>query len=184
MSSLQRSEMRRCGRRYATELEARRSKRAQQPDATVEPCWVPGCGGWHVGSAQSASWRPVAAVSDTGASKTVRLAVLERDGYACVCCGLSVVEQVYSLQHRKRRSQGGDNCPANLLTVLGSGTTDCHVRIDSRIDPEDEAKGYTVRSGQDPHLVSVMVFSEGGSGVTQFPTCDGQWSSSPGQVAA
>jgi hypothetical protein len=121
---------------------------------------------------------------DTGPDRRTRLLVLERDGHACVCCGVSVIGQRYSLQHRKRRSQGGTNCPANLLTVLGDGTQGCHARIDSRIDPEDEAKGYTVRSRQDSHLVSVMVFSRGGSGVSQYPTCDGQWSSKPGETAA
>jgi hypothetical protein len=112
---------------------------------------------------------------DTGPSRKVRALVLERDGYSCVCCGRSVIGQRYSLQHRKRRSQGGTNSPSNLLTVLGDGTRGCHARIDSRIDPHDEARGYTVRSGQDPALVPVMVFSEGGSGVTAWPTDDGRW---------
>jgi hypothetical protein len=167
--------MRRCGKRYDTEADARCSKRGLKPGAMVLPCNVPGCEGWHVHSARKAVWHPPAA-GGTGPDRRTRLLVLARDGYACVCCGVSVIGCRYSLQHRKRRSQGGDNCPANLLTVLGSGTTDCHLRIDSRIDPEDEAKGYTVRSG--------MVFSPGGSGVTQFPTCDGQWSSAPSEVAA
>lgn len=112
----------------------------------------------------------------TGPGKLTRETVLERDGYACVCCGQSVIGQVYSLQHRKRRSQGGSNCTCNLLVVLGSGSTGHHWRIDSRIDPEDEAKGYTVRSGQDPASVPVMVFEADGSGLSQFATCDGAWS--------
>jgi hypothetical protein len=105
----------------------------------------------------------------------VRALVLERDGRACVCCGRAVIGRRYSLQHRKRRSQGGTSLPSNLLTVLGDGTTGCHARIDSRIDPHDEARGYTVRSGQDPALVPVMVFSEGGSGVLAWATDDGRW---------
>jgi hypothetical protein len=107
------------------------------------------------------------APKDTGPSRTTRRLVLERDGYACVCCGQSVIGRRYSLQH--------------LLTVLGTGTTGCHLRIDSRAHPRDEAKGYTVRSGQDPHSVSVMVFSEDGSRVTRFPACNGQWSDQPGR---
>jgi hypothetical protein len=106
----------------------------------------------------------------------VRRLVLERDGYACVCCGMSVIGRPYSLQHRKRRSQGGDNSLPNLITVLGTGTTGCHERIDSRRDPEDEARGYTVRSWDDPALISVMVFSEHGSGVTAWLTQDGGYS--------
>jgi hypothetical protein len=108
-----------------------------------------------------------------------RRAVYERDGWACVCCGVSVIGRVHSLQHRKRRSQGGDNSPENLLTVLGDGTRGCHARIDSRIDPHDEAAGYTVRSFEDPALVPVMVASEHGSGALMWPTDDGRWSDIP-----
>lgn len=115
----------------------------------------------------------------TGPDKLTRETVLERDRYQCVCCGVSVIGQPYSLQHRKRRSQGGDNSPPNLITVLGTGTTGCHLRIDSRIDPHDEEKGYTVRSWQNPSDVPVMVFSEGGSGMTLWATEDGQWTRIP-----
>lgn len=110
---------------------------------------------------------------DTGPSAATRKLVLERDGHACVCCGRTVLGQPYSLQHRKRRSQGGDNSPCNLITVLGTGTTLCHERIDSRRDPEDEAKGYTVRSWGDPALIPVMVFSGHGSGVLAWLTPEG-----------
>jgi hypothetical protein len=180
-----RTPMRACGKRYETELGARLSKRGQQPGAVFEECWVPGCGGWHVRSAASAARHALlAAGRDTGPGRATREAVYERDHWACVCCGVSIFGRRYSLQHRKRRSQGGDACPANLVTVLGDGVTGCHARIDSRIDPEDEARGYTVRSRQDPHLVSVMVFGPGGGGASLFATCDGQWSTSPGQVSA
>ena len=110
---------------------------------------------------------------DTGPDRKTRLLVLERDGWSCVCCGRSVTGQRYSLQHRKRRSQGGANSPSNLVTVLGDGTTGCHARIDSRRDPNDEAKGYTVRSHDEPALIPVMVFSEHGGGVTVWLTEDG-----------
>jgi len=121
---------------------------------------------------------------DTGPSRKVRLLVLARDGYRCVCCGRSVIGQRYSLQHRKRRSQGGDNSPSNLITVLGTGTTGCHERIDSRRDPHDEAKGYTVRSNLDPAGVPVMVFSEHGSGASVFLGDDGRYHDGPQEVAA
>ena len=115
------------------------------------------------------------AARDTGPSRKVRALVLERDGHACVCCGQSVTGRPYSLQHRKRRSQGGSNSPSNLVVVLGTGTTGCHERIDSRRDPHDEARGYTVRSWQNPALVPVMIFSEGGSGVTAWLTDAGTY---------
>jgi hypothetical protein len=105
---------------------------------------------------------------DTGPSPAVRALVLARDGRACVCCGRSIVGQPYSLQHRKRRSQGGDSSPSNLVTVLGTGTTGCHERIDSRRDPSDEAKGYTVRSFGNPALIPVMFFTSPDSGFTAW----------------
>jgi hypothetical protein len=117
--------------------------------------------------------------------------VLERDGCRCVCCGISVIGQFYSLQHRDARGMGGTrrehvNCPCSLITMLGSGTTGCHGRVESNIDPEDEAKGYALRHGQVARLVPVMVFeSPGGSGLSQYATCDGQWSTAaPAGVAA
>lgn len=99
---------------------------------------------------------------DTGPSAKVRRLVLERDGWACVCCGRSIIGQPYSLQHRQRRSQGGGNSPSNLVTVLGTGTTGCHERIDSRREPDDEARGLTVRSWDDPALVPVVVAAPAG----------------------
>jgi hypothetical protein len=181
--------MRACGKRYETELGARLSKRGQQPGAVFEECWVPGCGGWHVRSAASAARHALlAAGRDTGPGRATREAVYERDHWACVCCGQSVIGRPHSVGHRKRRSQGGTLCPANLVTFLGWGNglvaDDHHWRIDRREDPGGEAKGLTLRSHEDPHLVSVMVFGPGGGGASLFPTCDGQWSTSPGEVSA
>ena len=116
----------------------------------------------------------------TGPSVKVREMVLERDGYACVCCGVSIAGQPYSLQHRKRRSQGGDNSPSNLVTVLGTGTTLCHERIDSRRDPADEANGYTVRSWADPEAVPVVLYGR----ITVWLTDDGRYSTEPPGEAA
>lgn len=129
--------------------------------------------------------RPRQRPRDTGPSTDTRALVLERDGYACVSCGRSVIGQFYSLQHRKRRSQGGSNSPSNLITLCGTGTTGCHERIDSRRDPEDEAKGYTVRSYDDPAEVPVMIFSQHGSGITAWLLPDGTYGfEAPGDGAA
>ena len=123
-------------------------------------------------------------VKDTGPDAKTRATVYTRDGWACACCGQSIVGRPHSLQHRKRRSQGGDNSPSNLLTVLGDGTTGCHARIDSRSDPHDEAKGYTVRSHDDPALIPVMFFDGSGGGFTAFLCDDGSLSFDGPQAGA
>ena len=127
-------------------------------------------------SAKPAS--PRRAVRDTGPDRATRELVLLRDGYACVCCGRSVIGQIASLQHRKRRSQGGTNLPSNLVTVLGDGTRGCHARMDSRCNPHDEARGFTVRTYDDPALVPVMLHGQQG-GVTVWLTDSGQYSLKP-----
>lgn len=116
--------------------------------------------------------------------REVRRLVLERDGYACVCCGRSIIGHRYSLGHRLRASQGGKAVPSNLLVFLGWGGEACHGRIDSRRDAHDEAKGYTVRSWQDPALIPVMVFSEHGSGITAWLTDEGTYRYDPPEGAA
>jgi hypothetical protein len=116
-----------------------------------------------------------AARKDTGPSPKVRRLVLDRDGYACVRCGQPVTGRPYSLQHRKRRSQGGGNSPSNLVVLCGTGTTGCHEQVDSRRDEADEARGYSVRSWDEPGLIPVMVFSQHGSGFTAWLADDGRY---------
>lgn len=151
---------------------------------------MPGCGGWHVRTAAAASWRPVAAVSDTGPSKKVRALVVVRDLGRCVCCGRSCIDRPASLQHRRARGMGGSSeahasCACNLILMLGSATTQCHGRAESRRYRRDKARGYVLEQWEVPALTPVMVFDgRGGSGVSMYPTCDGQWSDEPGQVAA
>jgi hypothetical protein len=190
MSLDQRQEMRRCGHRFGSELDARCSKRGQQPGAVIEECWVPGCGGWHVRSEKAATGKPAPKGSGSGPSDKVRALVIARDLARCVCCGRSVAGQQASIQHRRARGMGGSSeahasCCCNLVLALGSGTTGCHGRMESRRDPHDRAKGYVLEQWEVPALAPVMVFDRpGGSGVSQFATCDGQWSSAPGQVSA
>jgi hypothetical protein len=121
---------------------------------------------------------------DTGPDARTRKLVMERDGYLCVCCGISVIGRQYSIQHRKRRSQGGDNSMSNLVTVSGSGTTGHHARIDSRRDPADEARGYTLRSWQNPASVPVWVASGDGPGRLVWLTADGRYSPEAPEEAA
>ena len=122
---------------------------------------------------------------DTGPPRKVRALVLARDGYACVCCGKSIIGQRYSLGHRKRASQGGKPVPSNLLTFLGWGGEQHHGRIDRRDNPADEANGYTVRSSKDPKLIPVNRVRADGSRVRQFAWDDGLWHDEPeGALAA
>jgi len=178
-----RNAMRRCGKQYATEEEAFRSKAGQKPGAEVTSCR---CGRFHLTfpAPPRADGKP-RAVANTGPRRETRAMVYSRDGYRCVCCGGLIEGQRHSVQHRKRRSQGGTNDLSNLITVLGDGTSGHHARIDSRIDTHDEAKGYTVRSWDDPREIGVMIFSEDGSGVTKWLSDDGAYlDEMPSEAAA
>lgn len=166
---------------YRSREEAEHSKRylSDPEHATLdEKCF---CGLIHVDTPKPAPARRKTASRSTDPDRNshptpaVRRLVLERDGYACVCHGYSVIGQRYSLAHRLRASQGGKPVPSNLITVLGWGGEACHGRIDLYRDPEDEAKGYRLRSGQNPLLVPVMVFSEHGSGITVWLNDAGEY---------
>jgi hypothetical protein len=131
---------------------------------------------------------PLKPRKDTGPSARTRKAVYERDNWCCACCGTPVLGRPHSVGHRKRRSQGGPNDLPNLLTFLGLGINsldpdDHHARIDSRRDPSDEAKGYSLRSYQNPLLIPVTVFGPGGPGLRLWLTGDGRYSTAPPEGA-
>lgn len=72
----------------------------------------------------------------------VREAVLERDGHACVRCGVTVQRPVYSLHHRRARGMGGSrrlHTMANLVTLCGTGTTGCHGDVESDREASEAA---------------------------------------------
>lgn len=111
-------------------------------------------------------------VKDTGPSRKVRALVLERDGYACVGCGIFVGGDYTwrSLQHRVARGVGGGNSPCNLVTLCGSATSPgCHRLCEDR-DPEMHDRGLWLRSDEDPALIPVVITGEYGSGVTAWLT--------------
>jgi hypothetical protein len=178
-----RSPMPVCGTGYATESAARNSKRGQAEGAEFEKCLLRDCGKWHVRLPGKPRFG-LAEGRDTGPGRETREAVYLRDSNCCVCCGTPLAGKPRSIGHRKRRSQGGSNETSNLLSFLGLGINqldpdDHHARIDSRLDPNDEARGYTVRSWQDPAAVSVMVTGFGGSGSRVFLSDDGEYLSAP-----
>jgi hypothetical protein len=162
---------------YLTAGQAMRSKAAQVPGATIdENCR---CGMIHV----NAPAEPLDPNRNSGPSAAVRALCLARDGHCCVCCGVSVIGRRYSLAHRLRAGQGGKPVPSNLVTLAGLGGELCHGRVDFRRDPSDAAKGYSLRSYQNPLLVPVTVFSPHGSGMTLWLGDDGKYLTAPPEGA-
>ncbi len=97
----------------------------------------------------------------TGPDFGTRLKVVTRDGFRCVRCGVAVVRIPYSLQHRKSRGAGGTadpdiNLPSNLVTLCGTGTTDCHGYVEAH--PTEAAQnGWRVERWDDPLTRPVLV---------------------------
>jgi len=183
-----------CGRQYLTAEEAEtaagaRAYKAGQLAAEGRPVaeYVVLSHGSHFHVREAGAGVVQLRPGDTGPDPATRQAVRERDGFACVCCGTSIIGRPSSTGHRKRRSQGGTNSLSNLLTFLGYGdgrtADDHHWRIDKRIDPMDELHGYTVRRAGNPLLVSVMYFERDGSGLERYLHDDGSLEAWP-EVAA
>jgi hypothetical protein len=80
----------------------------------------------------------------------VRELALERDGYACVCCGMSIIGKRYHLRPRKP-GKAGQAAPENLITLLAR-----HARH------ADPVTGYRLSPQQDPLLVPVRCALPGG----------------------
>lgn len=175
--------MRKCGRRYGTEDEALRSKRAQDPTMVVLPCW---CEGFHVRKRRAVTVAGMAAAvakptpyRDTIPPRVRRL-VDARDSVDGV--RLSVLTGMPATRphrhHRRGKGMGGDtrahvDCPCNIVTLDEGDHYWCHVL--GRIDAE--AEGFIVSGAEIfPGAVSVLVHSEGDtSGTEAWPTCDGEW---------
>lgn len=106
---------------------------------------------------RAAAGKPCPKPKPTGPDRATRELVLERDDWRCVSCGLPIIGQQYSLQHRKARGVGGGNEPSNLIVLCGSATSPggCHLAAEQRrADSRD--LGYWVPSWQDPRQVPVM----------------------------
>lgn len=89
--------------------------------------------------------------------------VCERDDWRCVVCGDPIRGRrgsEWSVHHRKLRSHGVDNRPANLILVCGHGTSLCHGAIHAGPNAAREA-GWMVRSTADP-AATVMAHSQHG----------------------
>lgn len=174
MSLSQRTQMRRCGHRFATEEDAARHKLALNGSRVVVPCTA-GCGGWHHEDAARPAPPKRSTPKDTGPDRATRAAVLARDGYACARCGKPCGPGIapYSLQHRIARGVGGGSEMSNLIVLCGSATTLCHGEVESRAGREDNARGYWLQSWQGPLAEGVMYHERDGSGVTKWLEDDG-----------
>lgn len=96
--------------------------------------------------------KPRARPSQTGPDQATVDAVLQRDQWSCCVCGgaLHGTRGVdWSVHHRLRRSQGGDNRLSNLVSVCGHGTAGCHSDIHAGPNAAREA-GWLVNRGDDP----------------------------------
>lgn len=83
-------------------------------------------------------------------------AVIDRDGSCVVCGEINGDERGvdWSIQHRKRRSQGGDNRLSNLLLLCGNGTVGCHSKVDG--SPINGRRGgWLILGSDEPELVPV-----------------------------
>lgn len=130
-----------------------------------------------------AAWKrkPGKATDPTPAMKA---AVRRRDLFACARCGTNVAERPSSVHHRVRRSQGGRHVMENLVTLCGTGTTNCHGWVHANIT-EARAFGWLLLGTDDPALEGVMYASEYGPWARLWLTADGKRSAvDPAEAAA
>jgi hypothetical protein len=138
---------------------------------------------------------------DTGFPPQVKLLARTRAGggdidqAACEACGRWLGRYGGQIQHRLARGAGGSKDPvvngiANAALLCGTplDKRTCHGKAESR-DPEMEAKGWWIESGNgpehDPRHVPVMLQSAAGSGVTVWLGEDGKYlTEAPKELAA
>lgn len=105
---------------------------------------------------------------DTGPSPAVKDLVVDRADGCCEVCRARLATLMgdswtwirpYSIHHRRPRGMGGTrrpdaNSPANLLLLCGTGTTGCHLQVETHRD-EAIALGLLVHQADDPAGVPV-----------------------------
>ena len=82
--------------------------------------------------------------------RSTREAVCNRSGGRCEICG----EIATNMHHRKKRSQGGQWSPANVLHLCGTGTTGCHGYFENH-PKVAYLLGVSIRRNQNPANVAV-----------------------------
>lgn len=89
--------------------------------------------------------------------EAIRPKVLDRADYRCeaqipeVCIGAWDLGLV--VHHRKRRSQGGNNDPINLLVLCNQ----CHLHVHDQ-PTKSFMNGWLVKSGHDPELIAIRSY--------------------------
>jgi len=98
---------------------------------------------------------------DPGPSPEVVEAAVERDRYSCVRCGYGIGPgergRRWSLHHRKRRSQGGEHTPQNLILLCGGSDADgCHQYVHGHPE-ESRAAGWLLKAKWEPLAVPILI---------------------------
>lgn len=110
--------------------------------------------------AKATSRKPAKRATDTGPDAPTVDLVLDRDQHSCVLCGGGVGDRRgtdYSIHHRLLRSQGVNNSPSNLITLCGSGTTECHGAVHAKPKWARSFGGWLLRSTDNPAVYPVLI---------------------------
>ena len=181
MSLDDRTEMRRCGKRYSTKDEAANSKRGRGGGFEPHGCL---CGKWHLRRIPVGA-RTIQPAGDTGAESfphPVCLLIDTRDSDDSgavpvrLCQGCGKTRNLHR-HHRRGKDAGGSggrvhtHCACNALTLCLA----CHAWAHAN-PREAQAMGWIVsQSVDEPGSAGVMRFAAAEGGATQWPSCDGRW---------
>lgn len=96
---------------------------------------------------------------ETGFDRRTKALILDRDGHACVCCGLTAAQTRIVCHHRRNRGHGGSkdpvtNGPANGIACCWT----CNDLMESSAPraTEARARGWKLTAGQNPLQVPVI----------------------------
>lgn len=176
--TLHRTEMRTCGRRWPTQEAAEHSKLFLAGGKSAVPCLF-GCGGWHLADETGTT-------AETGFPPAVKLMIRVRAGLGnpedarCEACGIWVGAKGGQCHHRQNRGMGGSrlrNTVSNggLLCGTPPDLATCHGKA-TALKAHMIAAGWVLKSGQDPLLVPVMLFSLDGGISPVWLAPDGSYS--------
>jgi hypothetical protein len=176
-----RTEMRRCGKPYASRDEALNSKRGHGGGYEPQDCL---CGSWHLRriplGARTVKPAKAAGPESFPAAACALIDARDSDDSGAVpvrlCQGCGTTRNLHR-HHRRGKDAGGSgdrahtHCACNGLTLCET----CHASAHAS-PREAQAMGWIVsQSADEPGSVGVMRFAAAESGATQWPACDGRW---------